>query len=316
MMDSSVVIFPGVGSNQISMDKDLYDNSKIVRDIFEQASNVLNENVYDLCFDLKNKDKIKKMENGQFMLLTLHYALYKVLSENCETKIEALAGYSLGEYAALCSAGVLSFPDTLKLIKMRQEIIAAHSAKIDGDMLWVMEIDSIMVQHVCTSLNSLGKKVYVSAHNADNHSTISGTTEALKETIKILEDEGALIYPLKIGGPFHSPLMNEAAKEYKEALNSIKLNNPKVSVLSNVYARPYESSDEIKDTLVTHLISPIQWKKTIEWILEHNVNSIIEMGPSNVMSFISKCYYKRISFQTFNRIEDLKGFYRSNVLKG
>jgi [acyl-carrier-protein] S-malonyltransferase len=303
-MRKAGILFPGVGSQKSGTGKDFYDAFPLVREVFEEAGSHVQMDMAALCFDSANQRQLKSIDGAQYSLLTLSYAFYKVLELEGGVAPAALAGYSFGEYIALCASGVLTFADAFTLVRERQRIISRQVAEQSGDMLWAMEVDSEIVHSICEGLTRSGSKVYVSAYNSSGHFTLSGTEQGLQEAISILEQESGLLYPLKLGGPYHCPLMAQAQEDFQAVIESFRFNEPSVPVVSNVTGLPYCNSAEIRASLAKHLTSPIQWTGTIEWMMAQNMDTILEVGPNAVLSFLMKGQPREIH-RTFHTLEDL-----------
>jgi [acyl-carrier-protein] S-malonyltransferase len=283
-------LFPGVGSQYIGMSKSLFDNFKIFKETIEEAGDVLKLDLPGICFAPGNKAELDKLENAQAILAAFSIASYRVYMQEIGIPPHYCMGHSLGEYSALCSAGVMEFPDALKLVKERGAAVSETAAAINGTMMWVINLDIKVLEEVCgdadASMKAEGQEVYISAYDSPTQASISGHTDALMKTARALEQKGAIVYPLKLSGPFHCPLMKGAAEKMKGILQQYRFETPTCTVLANRDALPYKGAESVIDNLSLQLISPIRWRASIEYLLEQGVDIAIEMGPKNVLKFL------------------------------
>jgi len=212
-------LFPGVGSHYIGMSKTLYDNFEVYRKTLEEASDLLKVDMNGMFFMKEKKEELDKIDNAQTVMLTASIASYRVFQQEIGLQPQYCMGHSLGEYSALCSAGVVTFPDALKLVKERGLIIHDVASRINGTMMWVINLDVQAIEDICKETSSPGHEIYISAYDSPTQASISGHTDTLMSTAKILEGKGAIVYPLKFSGPFHSPLMKEASERMAGVLN-------------------------------------------------------------------------------------------------
>jgi [acyl-carrier-protein] S-malonyltransferase len=299
-------VFPGVGSQYVGMSKSLFDNFKIFRETIEEAGDVLKLDFPGMCFAPGRKEELDKLENAQATLVAFGIASYKVFMQEIGIKPRFCMGHSLGEYSALCSAGVISFPDTLKLVRERAAVVSEAAAYTEGTMMWVINLDTNVLEEVCRAAFAEGLGVYISAYDSPTQASISGHKEALMNVARELEKKGAIVYPLKLSGPFHCPLMKEAAEKMKGILKQYKFNQPSCTVIANHNALPYENSESVADNLSVQLVSPIRWRASIEFLLGKDVNTAVEMGPKNVLKFLMQKNTNSVSMYTTDNDRDLE----------
>ncbi len=305
-MKRIVFLFPGVGSQYVGMSKSLYDNFKIFRETIEEAGEVLKMDLPGMCFLPTKKEELNKLENSQSALLAFSTASYRVYMQEIGIQPHYCMGHSLGEYSALCSAGVIQFPDALRLVKQRGLIVNEVAASIEGTMAWVVNLETKVVEDVCRETFKEGQEIYVSAYDSPNQTSISGRTETLMKVARELEKKGAIVYPLKLGGPFHCPLMKEAAEKMISILQQYKYGQPKCSVIANRNALPYKDAESVVDNLSLQLISPIRWKTSVDYLKDQGVEIAIEMGPKNVLKFLVEKNTDSIGVYTTDNDQDLK----------
>jgi [acyl-carrier-protein] S-malonyltransferase len=305
-MKKIAFLFPGVGSQYVGMNKTLYDNFKIFKETIEEAGDILKKDFISLCFSKDKKEELDRLEIAQLILLTFSTAAYRVYMQEIGIQPHYCMGHSLGEYSALCSAGVIQFPDALELVQQRGLILKEVSAGIEGTMMWVINLDSKIVEDLCQQASKPGQEIYVSAFDSPNQTSISGHTDVLMKTAKELEQKGAIVYPLKLSGPFHSPLMKEASKRMKAVLRQYEYKNPKYPVVANRNALPYTDAESVVDNLSLQLISPISWRASVEFLLQQEVEIAIEIGPKNVLKFLMAKNTDAIQVYTTDNQKDLE----------
>lgn len=305
-MKKIAFLFPGVGSQYVGMSKTLYDNFKIFKETIQEAGDILKKDFASLSFSKDKKEELDRFDIAQLTLLTFSTAAYRVYMQEIGIQPQYCMGHSLGEYSALCSAGVIQFPDALELVQQRGLILKEVSAGIDGTMMWVINLDSKIVEEVCQEASKPGQEIYVSAHDSPNQTSISGHTDVLMKTAKELEQKGAIVYPLKLSGPFHSPLMKEASEKMTAVLQHYKYKNPQYPVIANRNAQLYTDAESVVDNLSLQLISPISWRASVEFLLEQEVKIAIEIGPKNVLKFLMAKNTDAIRVYTTDNQKDLE----------
>lgn len=282
------LVFPGVGSQHTNMAKSFYDNSQVARETFEEASDTLKMNMAEICFLKDSANKLNEIDISQLALVTTSMAIYRVFLKEIELYPSYCLGHSLGEYSALCAGGVVEFSDALQIVKQRGKIIKETVSSCDGTMIWVINIENKTVEEVCEEYSKSGSEVYISAYDSPTQCSVSGNNDAIKKLTQSLESRGAIVYPLKMSGPFHSPLMIRAANEIKTVLQEYLYNPPKCHVISNYSALPYTGAESVIDNLTKQLISPIRWQESVTYLVDKNVKNVIEIGPKDVLKFLIK----------------------------
>ena len=297
-MNVGAFLFPGVGSQHVGMGKELYDNFKIVRDTFEEACDALNQNLVKMCFDDDGKTELQKLEHSQTALLTLSTAISRLYTGEIGPPPKYCLGHSLGEYSALCCAGVIEFTHVLSIVKQRGEILNRIAAGMDGIMAWVINLDNKIVEGITAESLREGEEIYVSAYDAPKQSSISGPKDIVLKVGKKLEKEGAIVYPLKLSGSFHSPFMKDAAVKLRVILEQYEYRQPRYPVIANYNALPYENKEDVVNHLSLQLINPIRWQASIEYLLENKIESAVELGPDKVLKHLMR--NNTDSIQTFS----------------
>lgn len=287
-MSNIMFMFPGVGSHYSGMGKYFYENFKIARETFEEASDVLNIDFPKMCFSKENSNLLNELENSQAALVCVCMATYRVLMQETGLKPKYCIGYSLGEYTALCSAGVIQYADTLKLVRNRGLIIKEVSSKIDGTMAWTVNLEAEIVDDICKEFQLKGYKVYMSACDCYDKASISATSDVLMKVGERIVEKGGILVPIKMSGPYHSPLMWEAEQKLKAELQKYTFGEPQYTVLSNRNADAYVNGQDVVENLSLQLVQPVQWKKTLDKAIKQGGEIAIEIGPKNVLTYLLK----------------------------
>jgi [acyl-carrier-protein] S-malonyltransferase len=314
-MKKIAFLFPGVGSQYVGMSKTLYDNFKIFKETLEEAGDILKKDFASLSFSKDKKEELDRLDIAQLTLLTFSTAAYRVYMQEIGIRPHYCMGHSLGEYSALCSAGVIQFPHALELVRQRGSILKEVSAGIDGTMMWVINLDNKIVEDVCQKASKPGQEIYVSAYDSPTQTSISGHTAVLMKTAKELEQKGAIVYPLKLSGPFHSPLMKEASERMKAVLRQYEYKSPQYPVIANRDAQPYTDAGSVVDNLSLQLISPISWRASVEFLLQQEVGIAVEIGPKNVLKFLMAKNTDAIRVYTTDNQKDLESISNELLIK-
>jgi [acyl-carrier-protein] S-malonyltransferase len=299
-----LMMFPGVGSQYIGMGKELYENSGAYRETLDEASDELKRDIRKLCLSPENKEELNRLQNAQTMLVVHSVAAYRKYMAEIGIEPAYAMGHSLGEYSALCCAGAIGFADVLRLVKRRGEIINRVAASLEGTMAWVINLERDVVQRICTDISREGNEVYISAVDTLTQTSISGHTETLMKAARELEKAGAIVYPLKMSGPFHCPLMEEAARQMEEELNAIDFSDMMFPVVANRNAVEYDGPAAVARNLARQLVSPVRWLDSVGFVTRHGVKTAVEIGPKNVLAFLMKKINPEIKTYTTDKEAD------------
>ena len=281
-------VFPGQGAQFVGMGKDLYDNNETAKDLFEKANDILGYRITDIMFEGTDVD-LKQTKVTQPAVF-----LHSVITAICmgdAFKPEMVAGHSLGEFSALVAAGALSFEDGLKLVYARAMAMQKACEKQPSTMAAIIGLADEKVEEICAEVSKMGKGVCVAAnYNNPGQLVISGDIEAINEACEQLKAAGAkraLI--LKVGGAFHSPLMQPAKDELQTAIENTEFHTPKCPVYQNVDANAHTDAAEIKANLIAQLTSPVRWTQIVQHMIADGATEFTECGPGKALQgMISK----------------------------
>jgi [acyl-carrier-protein] S-malonyltransferase len=277
-------VFPGQGAQFVGMGKDLYEKSPLAKELFEKANNILGFRITDLMFAGTDED-LRQTRVTQPAIFLHSVILAKTLGENF--KPDMVAGHSLGEFSALVANNALSFEDGLKLVYKRALAMQKACEANPSTMAAILGIDDSKAEEVCRSIT---EEVVVPAnYNSPGQLVISGSLKGIEIACEKLKAAGAKrALPLKVGGAFHSPLMESARVELAEAINSTKFNTPVCPIYQNVNAQSVTDPEIIKKNLVSQLTSPVRWTQIMQNMIADGATSFTEVGPGTVLQGLVK----------------------------
>ncbi|TMR97074.1 ACP S-malonyltransferase, partial [Nonomuraea basaltis] len=280
-------LFPGVGSQYPGMAAKWSRRYGTFRETLNEASDELGLDLAGLCEDPAAGDRLNRQVESQLALLAMGVALYRVFREEIGLPVTHLAGHSLGEYTALCCAGALPLAEAVRLVRLRGEAVSRAAEALDGGMMWVLDLDADRVERVCRHWTEDGFAVYPAIVDGPRQVAISARGTDLRRAAAEFEARGARVFPLRVSGPFHSPLMRPAAEELLEALAGVTIAETAVPVLSGVDARPHPGGAAGAALLADQLVRPVRWDGVQSRLLTDGVGAAVELGPGRVLSFIA-----------------------------
>ena len=273
-------VFPGQGAQFVGMGKDLYDNNPLAKELFEKANDILGYRITDIMF-AGTDDDLKQTKVTQPAVF-----LHSVISALCMGEAfqpEMVAGHSLGEFSALTAAGALSFEDGLKLVYARAMAMQKACEAQPSTMAAIIALPFDKIEDA--EVSKQGKGVVVPAnYNCPGQLVISGNIEAIEEACKQLSEAGAKrALVLKVGGAFHSPLMQPAKDELQAAIEATEIKAPKCPVYQNVDGKPHTDPAEIKANLIAQLTSSVRWAQSVENMIADGADDFTECGPGKAL---------------------------------
>ncbi len=281
------LVFPGQGSQYVGMGKAIYEASQAARRIFQQADEVLGFALSRLCFE-GPAEELNDTINAQPAILTVSVAYLAALKEWFQELGHSItpafvAGHSLGEYSALVAAGVLDFPDALRLVRERGRLMKESGDQRPGGMAAVLGMDQAVLRQVCARAAEHGV-VVLANDNCPDQTVISGERPALERALQLIREAGARAIPLNISIASHSPLMQQAAEQLSVLLSSIHIRDPQVPIVANIAGQILTSAEEIRRELSQQLCLPVEWTRSVGAMLERGIDTFIEVGPGQVLS--------------------------------
>ena len=293
-MSKHAYVFPGQGAQFVGMGKDLYDNFSKAKELFDQANEILGFNITDIIFNGTDEDlKQTKVTQPAVFL----HSVIRAICLGDDFKPEMVAGHSLGEFSALVAAGVLSFEDGLRLVSKRALAMQAACELQPSTMAAVLGLEDEKVVEV---LKSITNEVVVAANfNCPGQLVISGSIAGVEQACEALKNAGAKrALPLKVGGAFHSPLMEPAREELAKAIEETNFSSPKCPIYQNVVAHAVTEPQEIKKNLIAQLTAPVRWTECVRAMISDDATLFTEVGPGTVLQGLVKKIDSSISAES------------------
>ena len=271
-------VFPGQGAQFVGMGKDLYENNQMAHDLFEKANEILGFRITDLMFEGTEED-LRQTKVTQPAIFLHSVILAKTLGE--EFKPDMVAGHSLGEFSALVAAGALSFEEGLKLVAARAMAMQKACEVTPSTMAAVLALPNEKVEEICATVDDV---VAPANYNCPGQVVISGTVAGIDAVCPLLLEAGAKrAMKLKVGGAFHSPLMQPAQEELAAAIEKAEFATPVCPVYQNVDAKPHTDPAEIKANLIAQLTAPVRWTQSVQSMVADGLTEVVELGPGAML---------------------------------
>ncbi|HEX5570193.1 MAG TPA: ACP S-malonyltransferase, partial [Ktedonobacterales bacterium] len=328
-------VFPGQGSQAVGMGADVFRSSPAAHAVYEAADAALGLDLARLCFE-GPEDALKETINTQPALVTTSLALLAALQEAAgatfsgsgEPSLRAplapafLAGHSVGEYAALAASGALELGETIKLARERGRLMHEQGGAVPSGMAAVLGMDTATLEEVCDEATRQARLEIASAHtetehpgagrvvvandNAPGQVVISGSQRALDIAMEMAKARGARrVVPLAVSGAFHSPVMAPAAEGLARAVAAASIHDAAIPIVSNISATPLTSGADIHDELSRQIVSPVQWTRSVRWLVDQGVTTFVEIGPGQVLSGLIKRIAKDVTTLSVSTADDV-----------
>lgn len=300
-MKKFAFVFAGQGSQSLGMGVDLYKNSRAAKKVFDTADEVLGRKISDICFS-GTDEELAKTINSQPCILTTAIAAYEAFKEKLNITPVFTAGHSLGEYAALYTAGVVDLKTVLLLIQKRACLMNDIAEKSNGGMAAVLGLDNDTV------INLTNKKdnIFVANFNSNGQVVITGDKQAILNSVEEFKAAGAKrVIPLAVSGAFHSPYMKEAGVLFSDFIDDYVFNNANMPVYTNTDAKATVLADEFKEKLPKQIYTSVHWTQTINNIVNNGVVDFIEFGSGKVLAGLNKKINSEINTINISDIDSL-----------
>jgi len=276
-------VFPGQGAQFVGMGQDLYDNSPLAKEMFEKANDILGFRITDLMFAGTDEDLRQTRVTQPAIFL---HSVILAATKGAEFTPDMVAGHSLGEFSALVASKALAFEDGLKLVYARAMAMQKACEAQPSTMAAIIGLADNVVEETLAGINEV---VVPANYNCPGQLVISGSMEGIEIACEKLKAAGAKrALPLKVGGAFHSPLMEPARIELAAAINNTSFNNPICPIYQNVNAKAVTSAEEIKTNLIAQLTSPVRWTQIVQNMVADGGTLFIEVGPGSVLQGLVK----------------------------
>ena len=276
-------VFPGQGAQFVGMGKDLYDSNEQCKEMFEKANEILGFRITDIMFN--GTDEQLKQTNVTQPAIFLHSViLAKALGADFQP--DMVAGHSLGEFSALVAAGAMDFEDGLRLVAARANAMQKACEAVPSTMAAIIGLDDEIIEKTCAEISEV---VVPANYNCPGQLVISGSMEGIEKACAALKAAGAKrALPLKVGGAFHSPLMEPARVELAAAIEKTNIKSPVCPIYQNVNAQPMTDPAQIKENLIAQLTAPVKWTQISKAMVADGADTFIEVGPGQVLQGLVK----------------------------
>ena len=312
---TTAIVFPGQGSQIVGMGKDIYDNFKVAKDVFNEVDEILSQKLSKIIFE-GPAEELTKTQNTQPALMAVSIALTRVLENEFGQKLTDLAnftaGHSLGEYSALCAAGSISLSQTAKLLQIRGNSMAACGEKTTGSMAAILGVEIDVAQQIVNEARG-SDILQIANDNSVGQIVISGSKTAIARALEIAKAKGAKrAIELPVSGAFHSDLMKDAEAKMQEALAAVEFKTPQIPLIANVTASEVSKPEEIKSLLVQQITGSVRWRETMLYLESKGIKQIIEIGSGKVLSGLVSRTCKEMSSTSIQNLADIKNLFGSS----
>ncbi len=300
-MNKIAFVFPGQGTQYVGMGKELYENNDLAKKEFDKIFSNLDFDLKTVMFEGSEED-LKDTKNTQPAIVAMSLVLEKLLREK-GIEPNYVAGHSVGEYAAIGSAGFLPMEEAVKLTSLRGKTMSKVSGEVAGSMAAIIGLDSDKIVETLESVEGIVEAVNF---NEPKQTVIAGEKEAIGRACVALKEAGARrAMELAVSGPFHSSLMQPAGEILKEALEQFDFKNAEISLVANTTAKEIKDVNELKEELYRQSFGPVKWVDTIVALKEAGVTKIYEIGPGKVLNGLIKKIDKEIEVINIEKLSDL-----------
>jgi [acyl-carrier-protein] S-malonyltransferase len=298
-------LFPGGGTQYLGMGKSICDLDGSAMDTFEEASDILKTDLIDLCLN-GSFEHLSDMRNAQPLTYTVGVAAYRAFKKVFGISATIGAGHSLGEYTALTAANALAFDKGIQLVSQRGKLLQEVGDLRKSTMMSVAEIIEDDIVKIVKQYYNVTGDVFIGVYNSPTNFVLSGTIEALENIRPILEKYGAETRMLFINTASHSPFMKDSIDHFKESLDDVIFSKPEFDVVSNVTGVPYTNMSKPADILLQHLVMPVQWTKTMQYIADQHMQVLVDSGPKSILKSIAAINHHDYKSYGLDVEDDLK----------
>lgn len=303
----NALLFPGQGSQAVGMAKELFNNFNIVKKIFNQADDKLNFKISKIILD-GPEEELQLTKITQPAILTVSHSIFNVMKSEFEfdfKNFNFFCGHSLGEYSALVCSSSLDFSDAVYLLHERGKAMQDAVPVGQGSMIAVLGIKINEINDLLNKNDKIEGVCEIANDNADGQVILSGNKTKIEKIQKIFKDKKIKCIPLKVSAPFHCSLMKPAAEKMKSKIESINFSKPIFPIISNVTAKPEESTDLIKKLLIEQIYSTVKWRESLINMSNRGIKNFIEIGPGKALTGMVKRTIKNSKSYSINSITDI-----------
>jgi [acyl-carrier-protein] S-malonyltransferase len=300
--------FPGQGSQSVGMGKEWAENFPVAKAVFDEVDEALGEKLSQTMFE-GPEDTLTLTANAQPALMAVSMAIVKVMEAegfDLGKSVSFVAGHSLGEYSALCAAGMFSISDTAKLLRIRGNAMQAAVPAGEGAMAAIIGLEHSDVEAICAAASDQGS-CQIANDNGGGQLVISGGKAAVEKAAGLATEKGAKrALMLPVSAPFHSSLMAPAADAMAQALADVAKNAPAVPLVANVRAAPVTDPDEIVKLLVEQVTGQVRWRESVSWFAANGVDTLFEVGSGKVLTGLARRIDRSLAGVAVNNPADLE----------
>ena len=299
-MSKIAFIYPGQGAQKAGMGKNFYENSESARAVFDRASEILDLDMKELCFE--ENDRLDLTEYTQAALVTTCLAMTKVVSEH-GIRPDVTAGLSLGEYCAIAIAGGMSEEDAIRTVRKRGILMQNTVPAGEGAMAAVLGLEASAIEEVIADIEG----VTIANYNCPGQIVITGVTAKVEEASEKLKAAGAKrVVMLNVSGPFHSPLLESAGEELLKELENVEIHKLEIPYVTNVTAEYVQNEEEIKGLLGQQVSSSVRWEQSIRKMIEEGVDTFVEIGPGKTLAGFMRKISRDVAMYNIGTWEDVE----------
>ena len=297
-------MFPGQASQYVGMGRDLHDRYPQIRTLYRQAREITGADIAGVSF-AGPVETLKQTNYTQLAILVHSVAAASLLNEQ-GIHPDYVAGHSVGEYAALVAAGSLGFEESVRLVRLRSELMHEAGQIQPGTMAAVIGLSPREIDGICQSASAEGEPVQPANFNSPAQTVIAGAVPAVERAMDGSRVAGAKrVVPLKVSGAFHSELMEHARQGLAEAIEKAPIARAETPVVANVTARAVTEADDIRRLLIDQLTSPVRWAESMQTLADHGVDTVVEAGPGNVLAGLMKRMHRGVNILKADKLEDV-----------
>ncbi|MGB0444982.1 MAG: ACP S-malonyltransferase [Porticoccaceae bacterium] len=310
-MSNLAFVFPGQGSQKIGMLSELAEQYSLIKETFDQASDVLGYNMWELI-QKGEQEAINLTERTQPILLASSVAIWRLWNEKNGAIPSQMAGHSLGEWSALVCSGVVDFADGLNIVRARGQYMQQAVPVGEGAMAAIIGLDDKAILEACANAQSLGVVDAVN-FNAPGQVVIAGSNAAVEAAMESCKAAGAKrALPLPVSAPFHTSLMKPAADNLADLVNTVNFSAPQVPVVHNVHAQTETDPETIKALMLEQIYSPVKWVDCVNQLKNNGATTLIECGPGKVLSGLTKRIDREITSLATDSVADFTAALETN----
>ena len=303
------LLFPGQGSQIVGMGKEFYENFNYVKELFNQADDLLNKKISKIILS-GPKEELDQTENTQPAIFLVSYSIFKSIENETNLNLKNakyFAGHSLGEYSALCCAGAINFKDTLLLLRDRGKAMQNAVPTGIGGMIAILGSEIEIIKNSLIE-NKDNFSCYIANDNSNGQVVVSGEITELKKFEIDLNKKQIKFVRLPVSAPFHCPLMKNATLDMRQKIINSNFTKPYVEIISNVSASSLNDPEKIKKLLIDQIEKPVRWRESIIKMINLNIDNFIEIGPGKVLSGLVKRIDRNVNINQVNNLQDLKKY--------